>query len=220
MKNIKIKNNKNGGLSLKRSEATGKGESSVFNRGFSLVEMLVAVAIFMSIMTVAVSSLISIINANNKAQSIKSTIDSVTFAIENISRDMRVGSDYQCLPPDTEGKSDCLGGGPSVQYVNSEGYLIKYVFSTDSSLGVLTRTDLNCYPFTDPCPAIDLISRDSNVNISNMTFFVIGADHGSDTMPTRTQPRVIITASGLISSKGSTPTSFNLQTTASQRIRN
>ncbi len=50
LKNIK-KQNKNGGLALRRSEATGKGESSVFikihNAGFTLVEALVAISILM-----------------------------------------------------------------------------------------------------------------------------------------------------------------------------
>ena len=113
---------------------------------------------------------------------------------------------------------DCSSGSTQVQYVNSENSIIKYVFNYVS--GVLTREISPCLAGADTCP-VDLISQDSNVNISNMTFFVIGADHEFDAdMTKKTQPRVIITASGLISSKGSTPTSFNLQTTASQRIRN
>ena len=197
---------------------------NIKNKGFSLVEMLVAVAIFMSIMTVAVSSLISIINANNKAQSIKSTIDSVTFAIENISRDMRVGSGYKCL--DSSGNwnitCDLINGSKAVKYTNSSGDNIIYKFNgdTNKSLGVLTREISPCPDKADTCP-VDLISQDSNVNISNMTFYVIGADceDGGGSCANRTQPRVVITASGLISSKGSPDTSFNLQTNISQRIR-
>ena len=91
-----------------------KKQNKNLNKGFSLVEMLVAVGIFMSIMTIAISSLISIIAANKKAQSIKSTIDSVTFAVENISRDMRVGSYYQCWDGQSFGQ-DCSAGGPAVR---------------------------------------------------------------------------------------------------------
>ena len=52
MKKSKNKNlslpttNENRGLSLRRSETTGKGESSVFVNGFTLVETLIYVAIF------------------------------------------------------------------------------------------------------------------------------------------------------------------------------
>ena len=181
--------------------------------GFSLVEMLVAVGIFMSIMTIAITSLISIIDANKKTQLIKSTIDSVTFAIENISKDMRIGTDYKCMLSDSSFSNICpLTGSTAVRYTNGIGQEITYRFSTESNQPIIKKTDIN--------GGVDLISRDANVNINNMIFYVIGADHELDTkITTKTQPRVIITASGLISVKGSTDTSFNLQATVSQRVR-
>jgi len=202
-------------------------------QGFSLVEMLVAIAIFMSIMTVAISSLISIINATKKAQSIKSTIDSVTFALENISRDMRIGSGYECSIDGVAFATKCIDGdgynigGKAVRYISgSSGHEIRYTFNgtEDVSKGVLTKTE--CPTDIYNCPiavenTVDLISQDSNVNITDMTFYVIGADNEfAANMADKTQPRVIITASGLISAKGSAGTSFNLQTNISQRIRN
>ncbi len=185
--------------------------------GFSLVEMLVAIAVFMSIMTIAISALITIISANKKAQAIKSTVDTVNFAMETISRDMRVGSSYKCLAEDTPG-SDCLGGSNSVQYTNSDGVTTTYTFNKDTG-PVITETKSD-----SPNTPIALISRDSNVNIDNMTFYVIGADCESGVGPScggvKTQPRVIITISGSISVNGSSDvSSFNLQTSISQRSR-
>ena len=191
--NIKIKNQKN-------------------NKGFSLVEMLVAIGIFMSIMTIAISSLISIIGANKKAQLIKSTIDSVTFAVENISREMRIGNNYKCMT--ASGFStvcDLVEGSNEVQYTNSSGAPVSYKFNKGSQ-NLLTRTEAGV--------TADLISQDSGVNITNVRFYVIGADNElNPVMANRTQPRVIIIASGLIQIKGSTDTSFNIQTSVSQRVR-
>ncbi len=189
--------------------------------GFTLIEMLVAVGIFMSIMTIAVGSLISIIGANKKAQSIKTTTDSVTFAMESISRDMRMGTNYKCLLPDnTFSNKNCPldTGSAAVQYTNNSGAAITYAFNNkkDPTKGILTKTDCSI----SPCNTADLISQGSGVNITNMTFYVIGTDHELDAdMTTKTQPRVIITASGLISVKGSQNTVFNLQTNISQGAR-
>jgi len=188
-------------------------------KGFSLVEMLVAVGIFMSIMTIAISSLISIIGANKKAQAIKSTIDSVTFAVEDISRDMRVGTDYTCSLNGSfpvSGK-DCTEGGSAVQYKKSNNDIVTYRFydpavSANSEKDVLTRQINND-------AEIALVSKDSNVDITSMKFYVIGADNEFSAVTAKTQPRVIITASGLISVKGSSDTTFNLQTSISQRAR-
>src|ERR1035437_8891489 len=121
------------------------------NKGFSLVEMLIAIAIFMSVMTVAISALITIINANKAAQAIKSTTDSVTFALESISRDMRIGTDYQCLTPSGSpiivgGGSvvkDCTNGSPTVRYIGPNGGVI-YKFSTSTFSGYSSLTKTSC----------------------------------------------------------------------------
>ncbi len=64
MNKIKDKN-KNGGLSLRRNEVTGKGESSVFILGFTLIETIIYVAIF-SIFIMALVSFTSTIHTSRK----------------------------------------------------------------------------------------------------------------------------------------------------------
>ena len=184
------------------------------NRGFSLVEMLVAVAVFMSIMTVALSTLVTTIDANRKAQAIKSTIDSVTFAIESMSKEMRMGTEYKCSLngsfPVT--LADCANnGGVAVKFKTNGGSYIIYKFDG----GTLKKcTDDNCLT------PEDLISKDSGVSINNMTFYVVGANNElNSNVLLKTQPRVVITISGTISVKSSI-TNFDLQTSVSQRIRN
>ncbi len=197
------------------------------NAGFSLVEMLVATGIFMSIMTIAISSLISIIAANKKAQSIKSTIDSVTFAVENISIDMRMGTYYECSLDNVNFSNICVDGygqnvgGSAVRYISSDNVTgIEYLFSNTDNRGLLVKKTCSGSNYTS-CTQTDLISLASNINIKTMKFYVIGADFESAILPAdKTQPRVVITASGLISTKGSSDTtSFNLQTSVSQRAK-
>lgn len=191
------------------------------NKGFSLVEMLVAIAVFMSIMTIAISSLISIISANKKSQAIKSTVDNVTFALENISRDMRTGTDYHCFVSESEGFSKACSpdGASAIGYVRGNGQGVIYQYYNNENLDKPALIKRYCEAdLTDCEPEISLISRDSGINIQNMKFYIIGSDKEFDLLD-RTQPRVVITASGLISSRGSEDTSFNLQTNISQRAR-
>jgi len=202
-------------------------------QGFSLVEMLVATAIFMTIMTIAITSLTNIISQNKKAQAIKTTVDSVTFAIESISKDMRMGSNYYCAVDGTtfnsNGSKDCPLGSSKIRFIDSSGHGIIYQFSTTSGTTLTKTTCDSSFSSTSCSSPVDYISEDANVNIGNITFYILGADCESSaafgcTTSTSTQPRVIITASGIISSQGGTDTSgvtsFNLQTTVSQRAVN
>lgn len=199
-------------------------KNNSFEKGFSLVEMLVAVGIFMSIMTIAITALVSIIGANKKAQAIKGTIDSVTFAVEDISRGMVLGTNYKCsLDKGGTFQGDCPGGGNAVSYLSGDGsgdtvtYIFNGVSSDPNASGIIIKKTSN--PATGET-RVDLISQDSGINISNMKFYVLGVDNeGAVQQSDRTQPRVILTISGIVSVKGSNDTEFDLQTSFSQRFR-
>ncbi|MFA7315154.1 MAG: type II secretion system protein, partial [Candidatus Magasanikbacteria bacterium] len=101
-------------LNLKNNSS----KTSKTNTGFTLVEMMVAIAVFSIVMVAAMSALLNVIDANNKARAIKTAINNVNFALEGISRDMRMGTDYKC-GFDEEPSGDCLsGGGNIISYVS------------------------------------------------------------------------------------------------------
>ncbi len=199
-----------------------KQKTSIRNSsGFTLVEMLVAIGIFLSVMVVAVGSLISIIDANRRSQAIKNVVDNVTFAIENISRDMRNGTDYKCLV--SSGGIDngnCENGGTEISYTPSGGVgSIHYRYVPTDSVVVGEGNIQKCIDNGGGCLNWQSMTAPTSiVNITNMTFYVLGVGITGGT-PTSLQPRVIITAVGLISDKYGKQTNFNLQTTASQRTR-
>lgn len=195
-------------------------------RGFTLVEMLVAIAVFMIVMTVAVGSLISIIDANRKAQAIKNVVNNINFALESISKDMRVGTKYSCYDG-TGYVGDCTGvGGIGVKYLSGKldpggtNYVVHYRFfpNPNSGEGNIQRcmnTDYNsaCVSWESLTAPVD------NVKITNMKFYVLGSGTVSLPLASKKQPRVIITLEGVAGTKESIKTSFNIQTTVSQRIR-
>ena len=69
--------------------------SANVSSGFTLVELMVAVAIFTIVATTAGSALMGIISANKKARSIQSAMNDVNLALESVSKDMRMGTDYE-----------------------------------------------------------------------------------------------------------------------------
>ncbi len=195
-------------------------------KGFTLVELLVATAVFMSVMVVAISSLMIIINSNKQSESIKSVVDNVTFAIDNISRNLRSGTDYHCYPE--TGVPDCPGGGDEISATvtlpNGATTTIFYKF-VKNPLGVnegnIQKCDRSINLF---CPLggwKSMTAPISNVNITNVTFYVLGATQSGKTVscPSRTQPRIILTGTGQVISKNGNTSDFTLQTTFSRRSR-
>jgi len=105
--------------------------------GFTLVEMMVASAIFTVVSVVAIGAVITVNNANRKAQAIRAVVDNLNFTMESMSRKLRVGSQYHCGTSDgtvghenfTGVASDCLGGVSSMSYLSS-GVTVRAVGET------------------------------------------------------------------------------------------
>ena len=66
------------------------------NKGFTLIEMIVSIAIFMIVALVAVGAFLKIIDLNNKSHTLKDSINNINFALDLMSRELRVGSNYYC----------------------------------------------------------------------------------------------------------------------------
>ena len=74
------------------------------HKGFTLIEVMVSISIFTVVMVVALGAILSIVNANRKAQSLHTVINNVNLAVETMTRDLRTGYGYKC------GGIDCVAG--------------------------------------------------------------------------------------------------------------
>jgi type II secretory pathway pseudopilin PulG len=70
--------------------------SSTFTTGFTLVEVLVSLALFMVVITISVGSMMVLIDANAKMRTIQSLMNSVSFTLDSMTREIRQGSAYTC----------------------------------------------------------------------------------------------------------------------------
>ena len=65
------------------------------NKGFTLIEMLVATALFTVVVTIAMGSIVTIIDANRKAQSLTILMNDLNFALDSITRSAKTTSPDQ-----------------------------------------------------------------------------------------------------------------------------
>lgn len=182
------------------------------NRGFSLVEMMVAVSLFAVVMTISVGSLLSLIEANRKAQALNSVMNNLNFALENMSRNIRVGSAFHCsvsssVPPNLDTTKDCANGGVLFSFEGNQG---DPNVSTDQ---VVYRFINNRIEKSIDGGSSFIGITASEVTIDSMKFYVVGTTRGD-----ALQPRVIMVLQGTAGITAKSITSFNLQTTVSQRV--
>ena len=192
------------------------------NKAFTLVELMVATTLFTVIMLMGVGSLVVSSNSAKASQKLRIAVDNVNFAMESMTRELRMGTYYQCETisvnlSDTSAYKDCPLG---VSY----GYII--AFNPQQIIGIPTPTRVSyqlvdrtdgsntkslqrCEKGVTPCP--EIVSGD--VNITELKFYVKGSDPAD-----KIQPRVEILIKGEVNIKNKNMTkSFTLQTMTSQR---
>ncbi len=84
--------------------------------GFTLVEMMVSVAIFTIIMTIGIGALVSMLDKYKYSQETKQVSDSLNFVLEGMTREIRLGYNY-CI----EGSSPQEGGCDGSVEMTSNG---------------------------------------------------------------------------------------------------
>src|SRR5882672_10508798 len=63
-------------------------------RGFTLVEMIVAVALFAIVMLVCVGALLALVGANKKVHALQSVMNNLNVTLDGMVRQIRMGSNY------------------------------------------------------------------------------------------------------------------------------
>lgn len=71
-------------------------QSSQHIRGFSLIEVLVSLALFAIVVTMSVGSMLVMIDANAKAQVTQTIVSNASFALDSMTRDIRTGTNFVC----------------------------------------------------------------------------------------------------------------------------
>lgn len=61
------------------------------NRGFTLVEMMVSVAIFSIVVMIALGAVLTILDANRKARTLTEVMNNLNFSVEMITRSFKTG---------------------------------------------------------------------------------------------------------------------------------
>ena len=60
-------------------------------KGFTIIEMMVAVSIFAIVVTISMGAIFTIVDANKKAQSLKAVMNNLNFALETKTRTIKTG---------------------------------------------------------------------------------------------------------------------------------
>lgn len=182
-----------------------------YNSGFTLIELMVATSIFMMVILAAIGALMITSNAAKESKALRYAMDNVNFAMDTMTRNLRLGSDYHCATPTpgsfifTSSTSDCVLGNGAIVFSKPNSTPLSF----DLSYQIAPSVNGNVVEKCDASGCSPITSRD--VNITELKFITRGSDP-LDSI----QPSVGILLKGTVDLSGKI-TTFELQSLASQR---
>jgi prepilin-type N-terminal cleavage/methylation domain-containing protein len=162
------------------------------NRGFTLIEILIASTIFVLLISIVTGIFLGVVAAQRKTVAVRTLQDSIRYAIEAMSRDVRTGYDFSLFQNELRFTSTIGGGIQQVSYRLNGSVLEKGI--SDGMGG---------YTFSALTPG--------NLTIDYLNFYLAGESLGD-----QRQPRITVTL-GATAGQGVQETKINVQTTLSQR---
>lgn len=182
--------------------------------GFTLIELMVSLMIFIVVVLAAVGSLYAVNTASKKVQAMRSVLDNLTFAIEAMSRTVRTSASVVCGGSlNTSGNPNCPFSSPAT---NS-------MLLVSSTLGTEQLVEYRLGANTNGNGAIQKRFQESGVwtnwisltapeiNIQKLQFYVDGASSADGK-----QSAVQVFVGGQAISNGET-SPFAIQTFISER---
>jgi type II secretory pathway pseudopilin PulG len=191
-------------------------------RGFTLVELIVSLALFIIVVFIVTSAFLTIANLYKKAQTTRIAMDNLSVALESMVRNIRTGSFYNCVDNSSFYKptgawtntispgGDCASGGDYLIYQAADGSVMGYTrFGKSGGAGCDPANGKICVRKND---SLKLLTG-SDIIITNLKFYVTGTALGSSD-----QPHVAIVVQGIAGNDPRTQSKFSIYTSVTQRI--
>jgi len=183
------------------------------NRGFTLVELLVALTLFTFVVLAAVASLYSVNDASRKVTAMRGVLDNLNFAMESMSRTIRTSTTIVC-----GGTTKPVGATNNCPFPTGP---LSNRISVKSTLGV--KADVEYRLNTTTHQVEKRVNEGSGygnwiaitspeINVQTLNFYVKGADTGD-----LFQPSVIIMIQGIATANTGDSAPFAVHTLISQR---
>ncbi|MCA9365957.1 prepilin-type N-terminal cleavage/methylation domain-containing protein [Candidatus Kaiserbacteria bacterium] len=192
--------------------------SATSANGFSLIELLVSMAIYTMVVTMAIGTVLVLIDANAKAQNMETIMTNITFVLENMTREIRTGRSLYCMQ---SGDTGGIGTLDTQDCDSNYGQVLSLVEGGSSLTGGnanpriayrYNETDMSIERRVSDGPWVRLSSDDAI--ITGLYFNVYGTDVEDDVE----QPTVRIWVSGFSGELGEVRSQFSVQTTVTQQI--
>lgn len=181
--------------------------------GYTIVETMIAVSLFIVVITIGMGSLLNAHLVRGKSQSMRSIMDNLSFVMEDMSKNLRIGHDYHCIDDGIRTATvphSCPSGGGGISFKSFlGGQWVQWVYYISN--------DGKIFKSVDGAESFVQLTPDEVFIDSISSFSILGAEPPELPPGDNQEPFVTIKLVGTITYEN-VVSPFSLQTSISQRM--
>ncbi len=192
-------------------------------KGFTLIEVVIAVGLFSVVMMVALAIILSVVDNNKKVHSVNVVVDNLNFAIDSMVRDIKTGKHYGCRGDGVlviDSADYCAGTDHKsitlISTLSDQNKIVQYRYD-NTPPGKILKSYCILDSATNTCVSgtrVDGELTSPEINITDVTFIVNPGTQGI------VQPTVFLLIKGTSAINPTDASNFSIQTLISQRYLN
>jgi type II secretory pathway pseudopilin PulG len=191
--------------------------------GYTIIETMIAISVFLVIVMEGMGALLNANLLHQKAQNLRSIVDNLNFTMDDMSRNLRTGYNFQCYDSSHQTLSlATTSAGFPRSCASGWAIVFEYAGGNTATYGIPATADQWAYYIsggkifksTDGAQTFYQLTPDEVTITDASSFSVLGAEPPPGDSQ---QPFVTIRLVGNITLKG-VVTPFSLQTSVSQRL--
>lgn len=168
-------------------------------KGFTLIEMLISVALFSIVATIVAAAYLNLVNLDRRTRTTNDLVNNMNFVLDTMERSIRTGSNFSC----GSGNGTCQ----SFTFTDQDGCITTFALTNAQITEAVSGGASGC----QSSAAQSL--NDPRISISNLRFIVTGVGTSNNL-----EPQVLMLVSGsLRPAPNQAPVTFSVETAATER---
>jgi prepilin-type N-terminal cleavage/methylation domain-containing protein len=169
------------------------------NKGFTLIEMLVSVAVFSVVLTIVLGTIVTIVDTSRKARSMTEVMNNLNFSFESMTRTLKSATKITTV------------GSDKIEAIDQSGNRITYSFSNVAISKQVDKKNGGSFTNGENIPITSSTTKIVTYTISKLSSGNFVTSNGTG------QPRIFFSIKGRVETTKGISSEFNLQSTVSQR---
>jgi prepilin-type N-terminal cleavage/methylation domain-containing protein len=191
--------------------------TSLSKRGFTLIELMVSIALFSVVITIVSSAYLNLLSLDKQAHATDDISTNLNFVMDTMDRSLRTGNKYYCKPDGGSPNQTNCSGYQAISFTDDQNQFDTFIYdATNHAIGECVALATANTPCLTTSGTYEQMTN-PNITVNSLSFYVQGVDNSNNS--DGVEPQVTFVIKGQINvDSNHPPIQFDIESGATDRV--